>query len=75
MRPSLSQSGNALILTLALSAFVAVISMEIFRRSDITAKRSEQAQFKDETRVVMEALASNLQNPEACTRMLYDQPI
>jgi len=74
-RPLLSAQGNALILALGLSAFAGVISLEIYRRSEVTAKRSEQAQFKDQTRVFMEAVASNLQNPEACTQALYNRVI
>ncbi len=70
-----NQRGNALLAALALSAFVAVIATEIYRRADVTAMRSQQAQFKDETKVIIEAFASNLQNPESCTRMLFDQTI
>jgi hypothetical protein len=58
-----------------MAAFVAVLAVEIFRRAETTALRSDQAQFKDETRVVMEALAAQLQNPETCTRMLAGQVV
>lgn|GEM_PF-6941216 len=75
MRPSLSQRGNALLLVLSLSAFVGLIAMEMYRRSEVTGQRSQQALFKDETRVVMEAIASNLQNPETCTRMLFNAQV
>lgn len=70
-----SERGNALLMALALSAFVAVISMEMYRRAGLTAARSQQAQFKDETRLIMDAFASHVQNPETCTRMLYNQQI
>lgn len=60
-------------MALALSAFIGVITVEMFRRAEITALRSQQAQFKDETKIILEAMASNLQNPESCTRMLFNQ--
>jgi hypothetical protein len=70
-----STRGSALLLALALAGFVAVLAVEIYRRAELTALRSDQAQFKDETRVVMEALAAQLQNPETCTRMLAGQVV
>jgi hypothetical protein len=68
-----SQRGNALLMVLGVAAFVAAIGTEMYRRSEVTALRGKQAEFRDSTQLVMSTLESQLQNPESCTGLLSGQ--
>ncbi|NJL24336.1 MAG: hypothetical protein HC902_03605 [Calothrix sp. SM1_5_4] len=69
-----SQAGNALILVLGAAAVIGLISVEIYRRLDLTLQRSRQSVFKDDVEIIMASIESSMQNPESCTAMLGGLP-
>lgn len=66
----LGHNGSALILVLGAVAVVAVITLEIYRRSALTQQRSTQAVLHSDVDIVMQSIRSRLQNPETCEEAL-----
>lgn len=62
--------GNIVILMIGLLAVAAAVSIEIYRRAEVSKQRADQVQFKQEAESLISAFASQISRQDSCTKML-----